>query len=76
MSENKELNTGVRVSWEDKKTDSDIQIVGGPTTITKNGTVASIMMLMTDQGPVPAAVIAGDDKGWHIVAPFDRCKIL
>ena len=81
MSEDttKSPTVGVRVSWEDKVTVADIQIVGGSTTVTRTGTIIAIMPIPMPNNPsvaVPAAVVAGDDKTWHMVAPFDQCKIL
>lgn len=71
-------NPGVRVSWEDKQTTTDIKIVGGSTTVTRTGVLINVIMFphAESRQVVPAGVIAGDDKQWHIVLPFDRCKIL
>lgn len=71
-------STGVRVSWEDKKTESDIQIAGGPTTVKRSGILCSIMPMPHPNDPrqvIPTALVAGDDKQWHAIMPFDRCKI-
>ena len=69
---------GVRVSWQDKKTESGIEITGGSTTVSRFGTIASAILL-----PVPSkpgsmslcALIAGDDKLFYTI-PLDFLKIL
>lgn len=71
----KKINTGIRVSWEDKVSDSGIQLTGGSTTVKKCGAVAGVMPMVAGNQQMLCAVIAGDDKQWHVI-PLEAVKIL
>lgn len=81
MSELKDLNeklqnnSAVKVEWHDKKTESNIEIAGGPTTVKRTGTVVGVLPMPQQNGMVMCVAVAGDDKRWYIVN-MDGCKIL
>jgi hypothetical protein len=58
-----------RVSWEEKRTDSGIELVGGPTTVTHVGTVVSTTMLQSQQGMAIAYIILDDNGKFAVLSP-------
>lgn len=60
----KQLKQGFRVSWEDKTAEGGIVLAGGPTTITRVGTIINTMMARTSQTEQALLlVVRRDDDG-------------
>ena len=74
----KSLTSGVKVSWGDKKSESGIEIAGGPTVVERFGTIIGTTLLPVQGKPGAmslVAVVAGDDKQFHTI-PLEFLKIL
>lgn len=66
-----------RVSWEDKVSESGIQIAGGPTTVTRYGRMLSTIPLQN--GPTSLAIMAvirRDYDGQISVVDMSQLKLL
>jgi len=58
-----------RYSWEEKATDSGIQIAGGPTTVTHTGVLKAVTSLPTPQGIAILFVLQDDASGKFAIMP-------
>lgn len=67
----------VKVKWDDKKTDSNIQIVGTSAAVEKTGRIINTQMMPmpSQQGMFLAAIVAGDDQAFYII-PLEQLKII
>jgi len=52
-----------RFSWEEKETESGIQIAGGPTTVTRTGTYMGTTAIPTQQGIAVVMILREDLTG-------------
>lgn len=66
----KGMSGKTRVQWEAKRSDSGIEIVGGPSTITKTGTIVGASALPVGPGQMGILfVVAADDGTWALLDP-------
>ena len=61
---------GIRVSWEDKVTDSGIQLTGGSTTITRTGVICGVFMVPVAANQLAPVFVTKRD-GDNVIIPLE-----
>jgi len=68
---------GFKVAWEDKMTESNIQIQGGPTTVKRTGVVLGTAMFPTSPTDIVIMFVVKRDGDDHIVSVGPgNCKFI
>lgn len=67
-------NANKRFSWEEKVTESGIQLAGGPTTVVKTGTLIAAAPIPVGPGQISLAFVLSDDAGKIYVIPAEAVK--
>jgi hypothetical protein len=62
------------VEWQDRQTDSGIQLTAGPTTVPRRGTVMTTLMAQGQDGKPLIALVVKRDDGVFLVLPADQTK--
>lgn len=78
LTEIQELKKNVvqRYSWEEKATDSGIQIAGGPTTVTHVGVLKSMTAVPTPQGVAVLFLLKDENSNKLAILPPEMVKPL
>jgi len=65
-----------KVEWEDKQSESGIQLAGGPTTVTRYGHIMTATILQTSPTQASIMLLIQEDVGgkFYVLAP-DQVKV-
>lgn len=61
---------GLRVSWEDKVTESGIQLTGGSTTISRTGVICGVFMVPVSANQLAPVFVTKRD-GDNVIVPLE-----